>query len=472
MKIHRIHILALAFGLLAPSYGRCQTDVHNEYSVTEYKRMYSILYRLLQLDGSATSSGTLLSLVSGGRPVGKIDMTKFEGRLNASDLANTAPEISWVYSPSAGQKVFDVYKDVITTRDLPSPKTLNAEQQQIKRETTASLYEPVTSEDEELVPKAKLKQYFAQTSAIEALKQAWVAQPDAAQRQVIQLRLNAAEAALADSDLQTWAEDRLERLATINALTLGTYWRGLKGRFTTFAGLENHSAFPTTYLFPEPADWADDTLWSHLKVNADSWSSSYERKEFKLSAGGSVSLGFLSVGGSGGTSSLSEKEASEFKDLTIEMDLLRVSISRPWMDNGVFFSPFNWRFSPGSGKAAIAAATSVEGLPRLVDDQNKQCRLPVMPVELLLVKKVTISAKWTTAQRAFLTSHSGGGGGFSFGPYSFGGSGGSTTTTSSSSGTADQVSYTATGIQMIGVVSKVLPKCPDPSADIHWISGD
>jgi len=265
-------------------------------------------------------------------------------------------------------------------------------------------------------------------------------------------------------------------------------------------------AMPYSLILPTNwCDFEDNQGFEVLTVDSSSYSrhsdaqansksqQSWERHAKSKSGSAGVSLGFITVGATGSSSSSggswqnsSESHfTSNFKNsakrMTISLEYGLCTIVRPWLISDLFFLK-NW-YLVGTKKNSVSDGT-IDGQ---ADSQEKL--LPMIPQQFLVVRNVTIhSTDWgedgQTLQNAYgggqgsdESSQSGAGAavGVALGFLNFGGTGKTSRSNSSgqSSGWAanDSTSnYGATfdgqtlsirGTQIIGFLSDVVPAGPD-----------
>ena len=236
-------------------------------------------------------------------------------------------------------------------------------------------------------------------------------------------------------------------------------------------GIASGSDFFYTAL--TPADFYQSTGWSRFHFSAGDFSR-YANSSFKSSGWtASASGGFMGFGAHGGASSKnsSSQYNSHFNSdhCSMSFEIAQVGITRAWMKPS-FLNSHTWRFDPGNpdlkNNLLSDGASPPHGL------------MPAYPTSIIFIRNLMLDFGDSQGLQSYMTqsksSSQGGGGGFSFGPFSIGGS---ASHFSASGKTTSQASYSFTdqglsvpGMQIIGYRCHVLPKSPNPSPDIkNWI---
>jgi hypothetical protein len=133
--------------------------------------------------------------------------------------------------------------------------------------------------------------------------------------------------------------------------------------------------------------------------------------------------------------------------LSLTVDTKRVSLARPWLDEGIFTS-HGWRFQLNSGSQAVST-----GNPRDADPG----RMPLLVTGLLLARNLRMEGTWSGSPTADLASA----GPFSLrGPWTPDGAGLHT----SFSFHRGALTLVTEGPQVLGFFCRIVPRSPDPDA--------
>ncbi len=244
-------------------------------------------------------------------------------------------------------------------------------------------------------------------------------------------------------------------LATMNQYRASSVAKVFADAGANFELAKNGSSIPnmadwyTTLAYP--ANWFAPSATGYVQVTVDSNDlyTSSSSSHSSWSASGGLNLGLFSVGGGGGGSRSYQRMSSETKNFSLSFEFMRVTIRRPWLDASLF-EIGNWY---------------LEGRPRSwlsngKGDPTNNGAFPLMPVGLIVARNVSVTATWGQSDFELITSASGGGGGFSLGPFSFGGRTSSSSTSQRFQSSWDKKTVKAPGIQIVGFINRVVPLSP------------
>lgn len=203
-----------------------------------------------------------------------------------------------------------------------------------------------------------------------------------------------------------------------------------------------------------PSDWYSyNSLGSKwVTVDIASGSSTSSSQSDFTSYGGSVgfSMGIFSIGGSGGHAQTHQKASSETKNLRFRYEYTLVQIRRPWMVFNLLGTK-SWNLQNLYKKGQISTGGKAN---------QENSSMPLLPVAFVVVRKIDISANWAKTDWDFLKKTTQLGGTIGIGPFSIGGSYTNSHSKSTfTSAFADGHIY-APGVQIIGVISQIVPFCP------------
>jgi hypothetical protein len=199
--------------------------------------------------------------------------------------------------------------------------------------------------------------------------------------------------------------------------------------------------------FPPIDQWADDKGWVKFTYSASDKLDETSLSEQDIKAGGNFKKGIVSVKAKFAKSDSVSTALAKDASLKITMEMKRVTFRRPWLDASVF-SDKRWDWAPGTGGQ--------------VSDGKGGGDLPMLPVSLIIVRNVKFISKAMeefakeTASAMEVSAKVG------IGPFSANASYSRNNKTAST-----HLKKVAGGIeipepQIIGYVSTMLDKCPDP----------
>lgn len=232
---------------------------------------------------------------------------------------------------------------------------------------------------------------------------------------------------------------------------------------------------PPSEVSPPIADWPKEDGWVNLSFASKNTLEQTITKAKKKRGGGGFSLGFIKFGGTGGGTETETTKVNRVRSLNYSFSVKKVSIIRPWLDSEIFFEPRNWawrRVGNTPNKPNVSIGLGSNGIPRkspfsIYDDTNIGCSM--LPTDFILAKNIKIEATVSEDDfREFEKSQSVAGGAilFSF----IGARGNSSTSFKDVKKEGDAVSFTieAKGISVIGTISHILPKLPNPNLANQW----
>lgn len=135
--------------------------------------------------------------------------------------------------------------------------------------------------------------------------------------------------------------------------------------------------------------------------------------------------------------------------------LRRVQVIRPWLDSNVFVSRA-WRWSPGSLGYGSVVSTGGDVAGAVLPNG----RMPVLPVTALLAKDVEIDWEDDGGDSRVSGDLFAGSGEAAFGPFNLAGA--------DVRGAGGEHHISMRDPQIIGFLSVVLPRCPDPDPALPW----
>ncbi len=232
---------------------------------------------------------------------------------------------------------------------------------------------------------------------------------------------------------------------------------------------------PTTELSPPVALWENATGWTKFTYSSSEVDNVYDARSTQERGFGGISLGFVTVAGTGGGNKDYEHKVNEVKKFSYSFEIKRVIIRRPWLDTEVFFQPGGWTWKktpntvkfPRVSEGLDAVGTPVTPSAVVYDNTPVDCGM--LPLELIIARKRELVA--TTSKSDYekvVTSGSSGGGGSAFGI--FGGGKKKSWTTTHIEEHGDDVTFKieAPSTAVIGFISEVIPRLPEPNRNDTW----
>lgn len=429
------------------------------------------------------ASSTVLSLMKPGLAINSKDFRNpwtpgningsQDAAVNTAKLVDAAPKMSTIYTDS-GNLISQVYKQILDGVSIPAQPSNLAIEKQLS-DADAVLYRLVDTTDPDsgvVTPKKVESQlyrdYLENQAAYNNARIAYIGAYLEAQKTTVGINTWPLVASTIQLPVKTaydkWRSagaDKVEQaFAIINTSSqnaLQKAWDQAKKLYEGYGVILDDSgtglSAPILRSSLLPSDWhssARTTGW----ITFDSASSSVDTSKTSdyKSYGGSVgfSLGLFSIGGSAGHTTQSQSASSETKDLRISFKYTLVTIRRPWMMFNLLGTK-GWNLGNLYKKGQISNGTK-SGQDNAV--------MPLLPTSFVVVKDVIISAKWSKSDWDFITSKTTGGGGFGIGPFSIRGTYASSKSKETYSSALEAGKITVPGVQMIGVISQIVPFDP------------
>jgi hypothetical protein len=212
--------------------------------------------------------------------------------------------------------------------------------------------------------------------------------------------------------------------------------------------------FSTTLI---PGDfWKRDAGWTDIKVTHDKLLNQTRASTSSTGAAGAVSLGLVTVGGTGKTTTTSDSEQLNLSNFQMRYKVAQIPISRPWFDT-FFLQSRAWRLN----------ANAVE-LHELSDGaMPPQGDLPAYVTSVVFAKDIAITSTQIAKEASKLAKSFGGSGGLGIGPFYFGGKHSSDSTETNSSIETDGEWFKTEGMQIIAFRCHAFDQMPNPDPRIE-----
>ena len=429
-----------------------------------------------------SSSTTVLSLMKPGMAINSKDFRNpwtpgnssgsMDAAINTARLVDVIPKLSAIYTDS-GSTISQVYKQVLDGVCIPAQPANAAIEKQLT-DADAVLYRMVDTVDPDTgevtakrVETSLYRDYLDNQAAYNSARIGYIgayleAQKTTSGRNTWPLIATTLQLPVrqAYDRWRSGGADKVEQaMAIINTSSQNALQKAWDSAKKTFEGygvaLDDSGTGLSTPIQRSsllPSNWhsTSSTGWTRYDSAASSvaTSNTSDYKSYGGSAG--FSLGLFSIGGSAGHSSQSQHASAETKDLRISFSYTLVTVRRPWLTYNLLGTK-GWNLGNLYGKGKLSNGTKA-GQTNSV--------WPLLPTSFVVVKDVVISATWSKADLDLIKSKTSGGGGFAIGPFSIGGS-----YTSSHSKETYQSSIaggkiTVPGVQIIGVISQVVPYGP------------
>jgi hypothetical protein len=327
--------LALIMSPLAvwPSNGQAQ-DRNQIVMQKLYSKVENALgLSSLTVPGSAT--GLLIATPSYVIDQKNIDYNTPDGEKIIADLIDNAPQPNWLWRAS-GTFDADVYDKILTFHETPNITLSSTELTQLAT-ARRYLYSDAALTKQSAVSKA-YDSYRDDFYTAAGNLQAWNAEHP---HQTPPAPLSSAYT----KALKNWkllghkyeVESAMSVLETLNNKDPATYWGALRGRYSDNQVPLGASSFPKYEFYPAYQTWIDDSVhWNDIKLDDSELDQVKTSSHVSWGGGFSAGWGLWSVGGGYGETTNRTSLNIDSQKFSVKFQVLRVRITRPWMDASVF----------------------------------------------------------------------------------------------------------------------------------------
>ena len=232
---------------------------------------------------------------------------------------------------------------------------------------------------------------------------------------------------------------------------------------------------PASEVSPRVPDWENASGWVQVKFDSKTYNNSSTSTNSSSSSGGFLHIGGLIGGASKGGGNSNESSIKDIKEYGYSFELKRVRIIRKWLDTRVFSTAGGWAWTKKEGTDGyplIAGGYSADSLPivpKFVVYDNLPVDCPMIPSEMLIARNRVVTLTTSRDDYSKVVSSGGSSGGGMFGGIIGGRKSRSWTTTEiSSSGNSVTYSVSAPGTAVIGLMSQLVGRLPDPNVNVKW----
>ena len=376
---------------------------------------------------------------------------------NIASLVDEIPGLSPMYSPIGGN-VSDVYRKIVggvVNHEPPPSPELQARRDELKKvlveqgkdDEGRTIERPTALADGE---QKAFSNYQDSYMAYVATWAAANADPELARvwpivgAQALQKPKRAfADWGAAGRDQIDSAKDQL---ATLNEGQVARAFADAQFRLNAF---EVVNELTETFLRTNiaPSDWAssDGSSWPSYALSESTFDSNFTTEATAWGGSANVNVGLWSFGGGVSHSDSRQALSVDTTNVGVSFKWRVCPVYRKWMDATLFHLP-NWSLGGLAGPGGIAGGADP--------------MMPLMPIALVIVRDVKITANWGHTDSEKITEATSGSASVGWGPFAVSGN-------YSHSSTSDKFSAKATGqgfeipdIQVLGFVCAKVPACP------------
>lgn len=220
--------------------------------------------------------------------------------------------------------------------------------------------------------------------------------------------------------------------------------------------LDGGSDFYYTTLLP--GNFATSPGWTKFTYYDGDYETHYDERSSKWGAAGGVHFGLFSIGAKAGGSKKDVKEDAKCSNFFATLEFTQVPVCKPWHEPG-----FYWMRAWDLDKTWYLNFDN----KTVSDGADKPTgRLIAYPVNALFVRNVEFHFAEADQHRQYAESHISGGGCVSYGPFVAGGSYESGNIRKNVQGHFEGGRVSIPGMQLVGFINNVIPKCPNLHPDI------
>lgn len=206
-----------------------------------------------------------------------------------------------------------------------------------------------------------------------------------------------------------------------------------------------------------PGNFATSPGWTKFTFYEQDYESHHNKSTSQWSAGGSVSFGLFSIGASAKGSKVEINQSAKAANFHAEFEFTQVPICRPWFEPG-FFWMRAW---------TLDELWDLNYDKKVSDGGEKPIgRLVAYPITALFVRNVSFKSSQWNEQMQYVNSQVSAGGRVGWGPFSVGGSYSRGKEQRDFKSHAEGGGIKIDGMQLIGFINNIVPKCPNPNPTI------
>jgi len=428
------------------------------------------------------ASSTMLSLLKPGMAISSHDFANpwtpgnlngsKDAAINSARLVDDALKLSSIYTES-GNSVSQIYKQILDGVSVPAQPANPAIEKQLKDShdllfRNIDVTDPDTGEHQTKVAETVLyRDYLDNQANYTNARQAYIAayleaQKTASGRNTWPLIAPSLQIPVKTAYDRWRAEsaDKVEQaIAIMNTSSQNALSKAFDNAKHIFEGygvtLEETGGLstPIQRVSLLPSDWHNEhstTKWTTVDISAGSSAASSSSDYTSYGGSAGFSLGIFSIGGSAGHSETHKHMSTQTSNLEFSFEYTLVVIRRAWMVFNLLGTK-TWNLGNLYKKGLISTGSKAN---------QEKAAMPLLPTAFVVARKINISAHWAKADWDYLQSQTHGGGSVGIGPFSIGGSYEHSHSKSSFTSSFANGHIIAPGVQIIGVISQVVPFCP------------
>nr|WP_315152800.1 hypothetical protein [uncultured Flavobacterium sp.] len=432
-----------------------------DYNVALYEKLYSKIAIALGVStpmGELKLGESLLSVLNPGQyiPTGLNPEAKPADNKEISQIFDTASEFNTTFSPVI-MSVSGAYKSILDYKLFPLAS--------IKESEKKKLDEAIASYD--LLKDKCDNAMYTYLDALDAYNEAWSTYDNDHTLPKPSSRLKAEK----DNAYKAWtAAGRVQQdtnvaiIAQYQGMEGAAFWENLNKQYADNQGtLDDGMQFCPVTMAPSYKNWHKEEGWTKFEFNQKDLDN--QSTSTSIAAAGSLGFdyGIISIEGEGSYKEDKGYTKIDETNLTFKCELMRVTISRPWM-NPLLFNSKAWKFSPSAPAAEYSTGGSI------VEGIKPSGPFVTLPTTYILARNVEIIGQFTNTVEDVLKRNVEASARVGIGPFSISGRVSYGEDEHKIQGTIAGNKIVIKDTQIIASISQVLPKLPDPNPNLPWAS--
>jgi hypothetical protein len=426
------------------------------------KQLYSKLAEALSIGTPTAVSGqNYLSLCNPGILLDPaLDLTKAAGQATLATILNAVPNPNWVYSQT-GESVANVYDDVLKSKELPIVELTAAQKKQLQ-EAQDLLMGPKFEMTPRYENYLKYKKQYEDALTAYQTARTTAANTGAEMPPGVEDALDQARKEWNSFGFRAQIDGAQATINNLQQLDPNAWWERLEGQYEK-ATVKGVSTFQLTNVYPDYKILLGDRGWTSFSFSKTD--ATHQATASAVSAGGgaSASWGLWRVAAEADYSKSKHFESNDALGMTVNMEMMRATIMRPWLDPLVFRA-HSWRFGAQFHNQHVSMGTFVPGT------MPDGTLMPLFPTGILVARNLSISGAFSHADQERISEAISGSASVGWGPFAISGHYSQSKESEISHANASATAIANPDPQIIGFFCDVLPVSPSPDPTLQWPS--
>lgn len=430
-----------------------------DYNVQLYEKLYSKIAIAFGVDrpmGELKLGEPLLSVFNPGHyvPTGLSPETRPEDNREIAQLFDTATEFNTTYSP-VPLTVSEAYRGILDYKLFPLASITPQEQK--KLEDAIESYDALKDRCDSAM--------YNYLDASDELNEAIISYENDPSKPKPSSRLKAQEKA----KYQAWIaagkvrqETNMAIMAQYQSMEGAAFWQKLQEQFEkNQAKLGDGMEFSPVNMTPPYKNWHKEEGWTKFEFSQKDLDNQRTSTAIHAASNLGFDYGIVSIGGEGSYAGDRGYTKIQETNLTFKCELMRVTLTRPWM-NPLLFNSRAWKFSPSAPAAEYSSGGSI------VEDIKPIGPFVTLPTTYILARNVEIIGSFTDTVEETLARNVEASATVGIGPFSISGRVTYGQTEEKIRGAVQRNLIRIENAQIIASISQVLPKLPNPDPNLPW----